>query len=287
MAALLCCSTAWAGPDDDMGRRLQQLLRAHQADVFACVAKQPEPASGEALLRIVVGGDHVPEVLKADAAVQRTAECVALAARSWDLSSLGASVGDQVVFPLAFAPEKPGAGNVALFATMRLEKLAPGQTLDLGADRSTALLVVSGKLDGLAPGTLLYSVGKAASLAARRATVILHIDAPSRGGSTTTRVRLGAHATRMLVEGDAFDVRELCLRKGDAVTAPAGHEDTLLYVEHGRATVTLGSDRAESRAGDVLTVPRGTSRTIAVTRDLCLLEAETHVRPVTSAPAGP
>lgn len=282
---LLWCGFACADSDDEVGRRLQALLHAHQGDVFTCVEKEPEFAVGEALLRIVVGGGHVPEVLKSDAAVARAAECVARAARTWDVSPLGASAGDQIVFPLAFTAERPGADNVALAATMRKERVAAGRRLELPADRETVLVPVKGRLADLDAGTLSYSAGTALAFVAKGPAVVLRIEAPHHGEPVRRILPLGSHATRMLVEGIAFDLRELCLPRAVRLATSALDVDTFFYIERGRATVTLDRNRVESRAGDVVTIPRGTAFELSVRADMCVLEVKTHVRPVTSAPA--
>ena len=284
LLALLCGGTAWAdgrsAPDDDMGRRLQRLLRAHQAEVFACVGKQP--AEGEALLRIVVGGDHVPEVLKADAAVQGTAECVAIAARSWDLSSLGASVGDQVVFPLAFAPEPPGAHNVAVGASLRQRRLQPRESMSVGGPGVVRALVVqqgslvgrtgSGPVELHAGDTLYVASEPLVELVARGRTVVAELSAPVTATTPrTVRIVRRATGSHVVVSEGPFIVDELCLSRGEAIPMQARAADELVYVERGRIT-SLPSDD-ELGAGAVVTIPRDTPHAFSAKRDSCLLRA--------------
>ena len=106
------CSVARAEDDDlQMGRRIQDLLHAHQADVFVCVQKEPKPPSGELLVRVFVGerGAQVAraEVLKNQSSSVTLGRCIDDQIRRWDVSSLKASEGDQLVFPLAFKPPSP------------------------------------------------------------------------------------------------------------------------------------------------------------------------------------
>lgn len=279
----MACGTTWAeagsAQDEDMGRRLQKLLRAHQADVFACVGKQP--ATGEVLLRIVVGGDHVPEVLKADAAVQGTAECVAVAARSWDLSALGASVGDQVVFPLAFAPEPPGARNVAVGASLRERRLQPRQSMSIGGPGAVHAIVVqqgtlvgrteSGPVELRAGDTLYLASAPLVELVAKARTIVAEVSAAA---TTARTVRIVRHAvgSHVVVSGEGpFTLDELCLIRAEGIPMQARAEDELVYVERGRVASTL-SDK-EVGAGAILTIPRGTPHALSARRDSCLLRA--------------
>ena len=67
LVLLVLQSGAWAADDEAMGRRVQELLRAHQADVFGCVQAAQAKAEGEMLVRVWVGeGGRVAkaEVLK-------------------------------------------------------------------------------------------------------------------------------------------------------------------------------------------------------------------------------
>lgn len=96
--------------DGDVGRKVQELLRAHQADVFGCVQKAEQPPEGELLVRLVAGeGGRVAqaEVLKDESKGGPVGGCIVDKMRGWDLTPLGVEPGDQVVFPLAFKPDKP------------------------------------------------------------------------------------------------------------------------------------------------------------------------------------
>jgi quercetin dioxygenase-like cupin family protein len=97
-----------ADADAEMGRRIQELLRAHQADVFGCVASTKARAEGEMLVRVIVGENGRAaraEVLKDQSGGGPLGACLTGKIAAWDLSPLGAATGDQVVFPLAFRPE--------------------------------------------------------------------------------------------------------------------------------------------------------------------------------------
>ncbi len=59
------------------------------------------------LMRVFVGehGTAVkPEVLKDQSGGGKLGVCLVAAIQKWDLTALGGSVGDQIVFPLAFKP---------------------------------------------------------------------------------------------------------------------------------------------------------------------------------------
>ncbi|MCU1277147.1 MAG: hypothetical protein JWM53_693, partial [bacterium] len=66
MALMLCAAPAFAAESDDaaMGKRVQELLHAHQAEVFGCVAAATGSVKGEMLVRVMVGADQHPS--KAD-----------------------------------------------------------------------------------------------------------------------------------------------------------------------------------------------------------------------------
>lgn len=105
---------AFADEDEAMGRRVQALLHAHQAEIFGCVAAQKTQPGGEMLVRVIVGPDKHPakaEVLKDESSVPTLAPCLTAKLTSWDLTSLAAAEGDQVVFPLVFKPEPLAKGH--------------------------------------------------------------------------------------------------------------------------------------------------------------------------------
>src|SRR5947209_14599965 len=120
MAALLAGATmgapAFAAEADDaaMGKRVQDLLHAHQADVFGCVAATNGSVKGEMLVRVMVGEDQHPtkaDVLKDQTGLPALGPCLQGKIQKWDLTSLKAAAGDQVVFPLVFKPEELQKGQ--------------------------------------------------------------------------------------------------------------------------------------------------------------------------------
>jgi mannose-6-phosphate isomerase-like protein (cupin superfamily) len=259
-ALCLVAATLVGGParadDDDaaMGRKVQALLRAHQADVFACVAKQAEPATGEALLRAFVGAPGEPtrvEVLKVEqgkGSARVAADCVATAARRWDLSALGASPGDQIVFPLAFRPEPPRADAIGV--RVEIVSLAPNSGRTITVQHPAALYV-------LGPGapTMRYA-----------------------GSVSSISVGELIYASR----GLSFELvsKGLCAKQGVEV---AQHEhagsDELVYILSGQATTRFGEQQHVERPGDLVTIPRGTPHGLRVDKDLCAVQVY--------APAGP
>jgi quercetin dioxygenase-like cupin family protein len=103
----LAAGAARGDEDAAMGRRVQELLRTHQADVFGCVPSGG--ARGELLVRVMVGEAQQTaraDVLKDETAAPTLSRCLVDKMRAWDLASLAASPGDQIVFPLAFTPEE-------------------------------------------------------------------------------------------------------------------------------------------------------------------------------------
>jgi quercetin dioxygenase-like cupin family protein len=111
IVVLLASAPAFAAADDAaMGKRVQDLLHAHQADVFGCVAAASGIVKGEMLVRVMVGENQRPvkaDVLKDQTGVPSLGPCLQAKMQKWDLTSLEAHAGDQVVFPLAFKPEAP------------------------------------------------------------------------------------------------------------------------------------------------------------------------------------
>lgn len=96
------------GDDPAMLRRVQELLRAHQADIFGCVQKEPKPPTGELLVRVFVGAGgraERPEVLKDQTSSKTLGRCLVGKIAGWNLTALLADTGDQVVFPLIFKPD--------------------------------------------------------------------------------------------------------------------------------------------------------------------------------------
>ncbi len=90
--------------------RVQDVLHAHQAEIFTCVQKEKVSPSGEVLVRVFAGRGGVvasANVLKNQAGSSSTLDaCLIDSITRWDIGSLGTSEGDQIVFPLAFKPER-------------------------------------------------------------------------------------------------------------------------------------------------------------------------------------
>ncbi|MCA1663433.1 MAG: cupin domain-containing protein [Myxococcales bacterium] len=131
MAALLVSATmsgpAFAADTDDaaMGKRVQDLLHAHQAEVFGCVAAANGTVKGEMLVRVMVGEDQHPtkaDVLKDQTGLPALAPCLQSKMQKWDLTSLKAATGDQVVFPLVFKPEELQRGQKRVLVPMAAQE---------------------------------------------------------------------------------------------------------------------------------------------------------------------
>jgi quercetin dioxygenase-like cupin family protein len=169
LALTLAGSLASADEGAEMGRRVQDLLHAHQADVFACVQAAKKEADGELLLRVFVGDDG--KAARVDVLKDRSSlgGCVADKIRAWDLSPLQASSGDQLVFPLAFHADNPylvhaelPKGDAKIIpvvlwsggkASLTLLKLAPSVRLAAHTHPSAeAVYVVKGILRVRQPG---------------------------------------------------------------------------------------------------------------------------------------
>ncbi|HEX8950506.1 MAG TPA: hypothetical protein VF945_01615, partial [Polyangia bacterium] len=116
---------AEGGDDAAMGKRVQDLLHAHQAEVFGCVAAATGAVKGELLVRVMVGPDQHPskaDVLKDQTGVPTLGPCLQAKIGKWDLTSLKAAAGDQVVFPLAFKPEPLQKGQKRMLVPMAAQE---------------------------------------------------------------------------------------------------------------------------------------------------------------------
>jgi quercetin dioxygenase-like cupin family protein len=129
--AMGCAATAFAADDDAaMGRRVQELLHAHQADVYGCVAQSVPPAKGEMLVRVAVGEDQhaaKADILKDEGKQTALGVCLTGKMKKWDLTPLQAAAGDQVVFPLVFQPEPLAAGKKRILVPMSAQEAQGGQ----------------------------------------------------------------------------------------------------------------------------------------------------------------
>jgi quercetin dioxygenase-like cupin family protein len=118
-STFLLSSLAFADDDAAMGKRVQDLLHAHQGDVFGCVQQATKKPDGEMLVQVVVGDDQhaaKAEVLKDQSGGGQLGACLTTKIKAWDLKPLSAAAGDQVVFPLVFKPIelKPGEKRVVV-----------------------------------------------------------------------------------------------------------------------------------------------------------------------------
>jgi quercetin dioxygenase-like cupin family protein len=125
VALLMVSAPAFAADDAAMGKRVQDLLHAHQAEVFGCVAAATGAVKGEMLVRVMVGPDQhaaKADVLKDQTGVPSLAPCLQAKMQKWDLTSLEAAQGDQVVFPLAFKPEPLQKGEKRMLVPMSAQE---------------------------------------------------------------------------------------------------------------------------------------------------------------------
>jgi quercetin dioxygenase-like cupin family protein len=125
-------ATALAAEAEDaaMGKRVQDLLHAHQTEVFGCVAATNAKVEGEMLVRVVVGeGGKVQkaEVLKDQSNGGPLGACLTGKIGKWDLGALQAAAGDQVVFPLVFKPEKLKKGEKRVLVPMAAQEAQGSQ----------------------------------------------------------------------------------------------------------------------------------------------------------------
>lgn len=215
IAIALFAAPALAAEADDaaMGRRVQDLLHAHQADVFGCVAQANGTVKGEMLVRVMVGEDQHPtkaDVLKDQTGLPALGPCLQAKMQKWDLSSLKATAGDQVVFPLVFRPEPLQKGEKralvpmsaqethgsqrfliddqsigeAPLASMEMLTLAPNQTAAAKPRKDEAEELVLYVLDGsFKMGTSVVGPGDAVWLGA-------HTDKPAIAPENKKALRL-------------------------------------------------------------------------------------------------
>jgi quercetin dioxygenase-like cupin family protein len=126
IAILLASAPAFAADEDAaMGKRVQDLLHAHQSEVFGCVAAANGSVKGEMLVRVMVGADQHPskaDVLKDQTGLPALGPCLQGKMAKWDLASLKAAAGDQVVFPLVFKPEPLKKGDKRVLVPMAAQE---------------------------------------------------------------------------------------------------------------------------------------------------------------------
>lgn len=167
LALLLCAATSARAEDDAaMGRRLQEALRAQRGEIHACYGAALGTAPdlrGEVLVRLVMGEDSrvaMAEVLKDQAGSPVLTSCLTQRMRTWRLPQLGASAGDEVVFPLVFRPDEQSDGArrqrlrdaatrsdelgevIDYQGGVRVRAVAPGKVLTLPPGEAAGLLYV-------------------------------------------------------------------------------------------------------------------------------------------------
>lgn len=204
MGALLAAAPAWAegagAGDDAMGRRVQDLLHAHQQDVFACVAQHQGKVQGEMLVRVQVGeGGRAAraDVLKDQSNGGSLGSCVVGKMKTWDLSPLGAAAGDQVVFPLVFKPAALQKGEKRALVPMAAQDGAGPQRflIDEGTIGEAPLATID-RLD-LQPNEALPPKDRAAD---EEELVLFVLAGSFKVGADTVRpydaVWIGAHTAR-------------------------------------------------------------------------------------------
>ena len=282
--------------DDDMGRRVQALLRAHQADIFGCVATSNPRSDGEMLLRVVVGeGAQAAQVdvLEDKSGTAGLGSCVLQKARTWDLSSLGAASGDQVVFPLAFRPTPPHTSLSSL-------RPAPNRELTVPHEGQLALLVLAGavRVNGqiLGPEDLVWlaprqpcrleTVGDALLAKMESSLTVPSPDKPLPPmlvvrARDRKAVAIPGGTVRLYLGGEIGVAVDL-LRAGAGTEVPSHQHpgsDELLYVVSGAARTTIDKVERPTEAGEHLRIPAGTTHDVTVARSLVAVQVY--------APAGP
>jgi mannose-6-phosphate isomerase-like protein (cupin superfamily) len=300
-----------SGDDARMGRKLQDVLRAHGDDVHACwaegLAERPG-ASGEILLRLYVtpaGSIDRVDLLKDQIGSDRLRHCLSGAIRRWKAPELGGTSIQQVVFPLVFKPDEPPAPGARLTHTVvrpadllragdpsgieAIYVIAGGLRMvarkgDVPAGAGDAILVPKGRereLETLGEGNveLVRVIVPGPGTLAEPALV--------RGTEATSYPILGGRgkATLLLdrskdLIGDALALERLEADRGATVPLHV-HEksDELLYIATGRGTMTLDGKSVPVAAGDTIRIPMGKPHSLVVTEKLLAVQVY--------APAGP
>jgi quercetin dioxygenase-like cupin family protein len=266
---------AFAEPDDAIGRRLQELLHAHQADVFGCVAAQTKEVEGELLVRLFIGEDGKSarvDILKDQTSHPPLGKCIAAAVRSWDLAPLKAEPGDQLVFPLAF---RPGAGSA-----MAIDKIAacvPGE-------EQAFYVLKAGTFNGkpVREGDVAWAPAGAACRFDKAEVLRFRRQGPAAGGAPAVisapaalPIAGGKGAVRLFLDGKgagfAFDI--LTLDAGAAVP-PHKHEgsEEVIYMLSGRTTATVGGSVRKVGPGEILRMRPGEEHAVTVDEKLVAVQ---------------
>ena len=248
--------------DEAMGKRVQDLLHAHQSDVYLCVQKATPAPVGGMLIRVFVGeGGTVgrAEVLKDQASGGDSfGPCLLDSIRKWNISALRGAEGDQVVFPLAFKPNATAGRHVVRGAVdkhaigveprVRVRKVLLVQKANLAISRleDLALVVLSGEVS-------VAEKGRNAVHALSRGAVL----AGAAGWNVDLTVRSG-NAGALVVEGLGLPRKDTWPFTVRCDTASA------LAIANGRGSVRLCLDPDPSRVSvmpgfalDLLSAERG------------------------------
>jgi quercetin dioxygenase-like cupin family protein len=308
VALLAFVSTARAEDDAAVGRRVQDLLRAHQNDVYGCVSAAGGAVRGEVLVRVVVGeGGAVAraEALKSDGDGGKVAACFVDKVRGWSVASLGAAAGDQVVFPLAFRPDDSAAAATTTPPQATVEPIelqAKAQKKTIAHSGQMALFVVRGKVrlgkDVLGPHDLVWLAAKQpAKVVADEPSLLVKVEtqlliaAPAKPLPPRFVVRASEPRAWPVAAGKAMVRLYLpaeCNLAVDWVEAQAGvkipphrHEgsDEILYIVDGSGTTTIAEAAHPTKPGTVIRVPAGVQHALTVDEPLAAVQVY--------APGGP
>jgi quercetin dioxygenase-like cupin family protein len=277
---VLLPALAFADEGEAMGRRVQELLRAHQADVFGCVAAQQNSVEGEMLLRVFVGDDNKPgrvDVLKNGTNNGNLEKCLTAAVRGWDLASLKADRGDQLVFPLAFQ----GGPKVAV------DKVA---SCDAVSEQAFFVTRSGGKLNGspVRESDLLYVPSGAKCKLENVSAVRVRWLGPAATGALAIISKpsvvhtIKGGAVRLYLDGKnaSFAVNLMTIDAGVTVP-PHKHEgsDEVIYLLSGKSRTTVSGQSTTMSTGDLLRIPAGAEHTVTTETPIVALQVY--------APGGP
>jgi quercetin dioxygenase-like cupin family protein len=270
---LVLLGAVWADEGADMGRRVQELLRAHQTEIFACVAAQPREPDGEMLLRVFVdeGKAGRVDVLKDQTGNAALARCLSDTVWKWDLASLKADSGDQIVFPLAFHQGAP---------MVTIDKVA-------ACDGSSAFYVLkAGKFNGkpVQAGDVIYAPIKTCKL---EKAEVLRVRVPGTLSGEPAVItppapyNIKGGTVRLFLDGKAPFALDLMTIDAGVTVPPHKHDNSeeLIYVLSGRSSATVGGKEQKAGPGDQVRMPPGVEHTVTIDEKLTAVQVY--------APAGP